>query len=176
LKSINFRSEKGFTLIELLIVIVIIGILAVAVLAAINPMEQMRRARDTGKKSNARELLNAIERYVTSQGTFPQDLQTSAEGGSYSLGTAVQASSMGNLLSDLSGALEIKSGALKGAALSDLYITRASDDSLSICFDPESNKFQADADNARGTGQGYNQDGTDNDNCSTSTCYVCVPD
>ena len=34
--------RKGFTLIELLIVISILGILAVAVLSAINPVEQLK--------------------------------------------------------------------------------------------------------------------------------------
>ncbi|PIU02330.1 hypothetical protein COT66_00800, partial [Candidatus Shapirobacteria bacterium CG09_land_8_20_14_0_10_49_15] len=32
--------KKGFTLVEMLIVIAIIGVLAVAVLSAINPIEQ----------------------------------------------------------------------------------------------------------------------------------------
>lgn len=65
------RFEKGFTLIELLIVIAVIGILAVAVLSAINPLEQMRKGRDTARKSDASELLNAIERFYTSYQCYP---------------------------------------------------------------------------------------------------------
>ena len=63
--------RKGFTLIELLIVIAILGILAVAVLSAINPVEQMKKARDAGRKSDAAELLNAHERYFTTFGCYP---------------------------------------------------------------------------------------------------------
>jgi len=63
--------EKGFTLVELLIVIALIGVLAVAVLAAINPLEQLNRARDTGMESDASQLLAAIDRYYASQEKFP---------------------------------------------------------------------------------------------------------
>jgi len=70
-KTARFLVEKGFTLVELLIVIALIGVLAVAVLAAINPLEQLNRARDTGMESDASQLLAAIDRYYASQEEFP---------------------------------------------------------------------------------------------------------
>ena len=66
-----FNSSKGFTLIELLIVIAILGILATAVLSAINPIEQINRGRDTGTQSDAEQLLSAIQRFNAAQGYFP---------------------------------------------------------------------------------------------------------
>ena len=63
--------KAGFTLVELLIVIALIGVLAVAVLAAINPLEQLNRARDTGMESDASQLLAAIDRYYATQEKFP---------------------------------------------------------------------------------------------------------
>lgn len=65
------RSRAGFTMIELLIVIAILGILAVAVLSAINPVEQINRGRDTGTRSDAEQLLSAIDRFNAFQGFFP---------------------------------------------------------------------------------------------------------
>ncbi len=57
--------RAGFTLIELLVVIAIIGILAVAVLAAINPIEQINKGRDTSLNADASQLLGAVERFYT---------------------------------------------------------------------------------------------------------------
>jgi prepilin-type N-terminal cleavage/methylation domain-containing protein len=64
-------TAKGFTLIELLIVIAVLGILAVAVLSAINPIEQINRSRDTGSRSDAEQLLGAIDRYYATAGYYP---------------------------------------------------------------------------------------------------------
>lgn len=61
----------GFTMIELLIVIAVLGILAVAVLAANNPIEQINRGRDTGSRSDAEQLLSAIDRYYAGKGYYP---------------------------------------------------------------------------------------------------------
>jgi len=63
-------------LVELLIVIALIGVLAVAVLAAINPLEQLNRARDTGMESDASQLLAAIDRFYATQDKFPWVFQT----------------------------------------------------------------------------------------------------
>lgn len=65
------KNRAGFTMIELLIVIAILGILAVAVLSAINPIEQINRGRDTGSRSDAEQLLTAIERFQAFQGYYP---------------------------------------------------------------------------------------------------------
>lgn len=65
------RNFKGFTLVELLIVIALLGILATAVLAAINPLEQANRARDTRMRSDASQLLAATDRYFVAQSEFP---------------------------------------------------------------------------------------------------------
>lgn len=93
LKKIN----KGFTLIELLIVMAILGVLAVIVLVAINPAEQMARARDTGRISGVQQVGRAIAAYYTGNGALPtvgtgwdgeltgaQELQTMPAGIPYS--------------------------------------------------------------------------------------------
>jgi len=63
--------KRGFTLVELLIVIALIGILSVAVLATINPIEQANKARDAKFQNDAAEVLNAYERYYASLNTYP---------------------------------------------------------------------------------------------------------
>lgn len=71
MKWLKRNADSGFTLVELLIVIVLIGLLVLVVLAAINPIEQTRRARDTRYKADAAQLLAAIDRYFTNQSEFP---------------------------------------------------------------------------------------------------------
>lgn len=64
------KFSFGFTLVELLIVIALLGVLAAAVLAAINPLEQANRARDTRFRSDASQLLSAEDRYFVTQDKF----------------------------------------------------------------------------------------------------------
>lgn len=64
-------SEGGFTLVELLIVIGLLGAIALIVIAAINPIEQANRARDTRFKSDAAQLISAIDRYFAANSQFP---------------------------------------------------------------------------------------------------------
>lgn len=69
-KSIK-KVSQGFTLIELLVVIAVIGVLAGAIIVAINPTEQLNRAADAGKKSTAQQIAAAINGYYASTSSLP---------------------------------------------------------------------------------------------------------
>jgi len=79
--------NKGFTLIELLIVMAILGVLAVVVLVAINPAEQLARTRDAGRVSAVTQIGHAIQAYYTAHNaaypaagaTWGADLTNSGE-------------------------------------------------------------------------------------------------
>lgn len=64
-------NKKGFTLVELLIVIGLLGAIALIVIAAINPIEQANRARDTRYKADGAQLISAIDRYFAARSEFP---------------------------------------------------------------------------------------------------------
>lgn len=73
--SINLK--KGFTLVELLIVIAILGTLAVVVLIALNPVQQLARTRDAGRLSTVAQLGHAMEAYATTNnGTYATENAT----------------------------------------------------------------------------------------------------
>lgn len=67
----SLKINKGFTLIELLVVIGILGILAAALIATIDPFEQLRKAQDSNVKNTAVEFVNASTRYYTTHNTLP---------------------------------------------------------------------------------------------------------
>ncbi len=62
------KKFKGFTLIELLIVIAILGILAAAVLVAINPGRRTRQARDAQRKNDIGSIATDLQAYYTTPG------------------------------------------------------------------------------------------------------------
>ena len=67
------KKYKSFTLIELLIVIALLGALAIAVLAAIDPLEQFRKGTDTSVRSIASELHSGIIRSYATLTKMPWD-------------------------------------------------------------------------------------------------------
>ena len=70
-QPVGLLARRGFTLIELLIVMAIIGVLAVVVLVAINPAEQLKRARDTGRISGVQQIGRAAAAYYTANSELP---------------------------------------------------------------------------------------------------------
>lgn len=63
------KKFRGFTLIELLIVIAILGILAAAVLVAVNPAKRQNQAKDSQTKSDIGQIATALQAYFTTPGS-----------------------------------------------------------------------------------------------------------
>ena len=69
------KVSKGFTLIELLIVIAVIGVLAAVILVAIDPVEQLARGKDAGRKSSITQLGRAAQAFYTNNSAYPTAAQ-----------------------------------------------------------------------------------------------------
>ncbi len=147
-------------MIELLIVIAVIGILAIAVLAAINPIEQINRGRDTGSRSDAEQLIGAIDRFYAAHGYYPwmeSPNDTDGEAITWSMVDTV-ADTPGCLILDklgpgtasCTGDEEVKLSfinRLTDTSYNDLWIYNrgTAGDSVYACFMPKSGSFSTDA-------------------------------
>lgn len=179
-------KTKGFTLIELLIVVALIGILAVALLSAINPIEQAKKARDAGRKSDSAELLNAYERYYSTYGCYPWARTTGVCGTDSLVGGVAfhPVFTAGGDSEDLITVEEMKAQFANRDSITNtdadktLFVSESDTGIMSVCFEPEST-------NARNGGLGQLQNNTNSAaagtvTCGTggypdTTCYVCVP-
>ncbi len=62
--------QKGFTLIELIIAITILAILAVGLLAALDPVEQLTKARETTARETVNTIAGAYERFYATNEVY----------------------------------------------------------------------------------------------------------
>jgi len=70
-KEERARSTQGFTLIELVTIIAIIGILATVLTIIINPATQIQKAHDAQRKSDLKQVQQALELYYQDNGQYP---------------------------------------------------------------------------------------------------------
>jgi len=150
-------KRQGFTLIELLIVITLLGILAVAVLSAINPIEQIDRSRDTASRSDAEQLLNAVDRYYATKGYFPWVASGQSDNNALDW---VEVAAADQTFGDDKEAMLINLSAGGTAEIKESYVTRITSgrarllsmynggeqgQSTYVCFNPRSASFREDA-------------------------------
>lgn len=204
-KNNQLRCQNlGFTLVELLIVIGLLGAIALIVIAAINPIEQANRSRDTRFKSDGAQLISAIDRFFAARSEFPWVTVSKAAGGSvtnddsYGFLTAsdegvgicgATCAANGYLISTDELKPEFKNRDFISATAVDkqLLIGKAQGTSESVyaCFIPLSKSIR---DKAVADKHVYTVSATDGTRTQTtacdaaganwisSTCYVCVPE
>lgn len=74
--SSDSSSSSGFTLVELLIVIAVIGILAAALLVAIDPVDKIRAGNDSKVQSDVRQIYDAALRAYAQGNVLPSSINT----------------------------------------------------------------------------------------------------
>ena len=180
------KRIRGFTMIELLIVVAVLGILAVAVLSAINPVEQINRGKDTGSRSDAEQLLSAIDRFYT-QGYYPwqtgaSDTNTATAWGNVDLAWTDSAGSP--VLTKLSsgGTAEIKESFVTRITASTYntlkkYNGGLQGNSTYICFLPKSANFETEAGIRCGATlpADFPTSACPSGCAAAKTCYSCLP-
>jgi prepilin-type N-terminal cleavage/methylation domain-containing protein len=140
----NLKSA-GFTMIELLIAMGILSVLAVAVLAAIDPVEQLNKSRDTGARSDSKQLVDAVERYYAVREMFPWNTDYAQAPNNFTA-TNIETQVVDPLVS----AGELKS--TFPTKISRYYVApynmtfdKPQDGLPSVCFEPTSKTFKEEA-------------------------------
>lgn len=179
-KMQNFVS-RGFTLIELLVVIGILGILAAALIATIDPFEQLRKANDTTSRNTSSEFLSAVTRYYGSKGAYPWS--TVAEGGELCVaqypaaGASLDQSTISPCVTTLINQGELKASfANAGNVLKTVKVFQSSlTDPLRVCYTPTSKNGQEDATAIYSTTTGLQTTGCKSQSATGgNTCMVCL--
>ena len=161
-------KKAGFTLIELLIVIAILGVLAVGLLATIDPFEQLKKGRDTSTRNMLEEFYNAALRYYAIKNSFPW-------GSSAQSAVSLNDANMTNYLSAIQEAGELKQAFLDASGLEEILVssvdcTGGACEDLTVCFQPQSKAFRND-NNSKYDSLG-NSAYTPSPDCDS--CYWCI--
>lgn len=166
--------SKGFTLVELLIVIALLGALAIGLIGAIDPFEQLKKGTDTGTRNNVSEIQSAVIRYYALKGRMPWcPAAGECTTDLFPSGTALSVGVMDAALSNIveSGELKSNFSTVNSAELGKIFVTGSTEEAIA-CFQPVSKSFRSD-NNSK-----YNITGDEGPaGCPSgtmSTCYWCV--
>jgi len=147
------KKQSGFTLMELLIVIGVLGILAAGLLAAIDPFEQLKKARDANNRNATIEMLNGFVRAYATHGAFPWNLDSpvdcngTVDPGSLAPGAlatnAIEIGDMPDCVRYLENDGELKPNFASNVG-TNIYVASPNTTSVSVCFAPEGKALRND--------------------------------
>ena len=182
------RSNRGFTLIELLIVIALLGALAVGLIGALDPFDQLRKGTDTGTRDLVNQVQTAVIRYYSIKNTFPWcdlDGTNCADPGGLAMGTGVGSDIIIENMQD-AGELKTDFDTIYSDAKRDQVYLSGESDVLAatgqftiVCYLPTSKAFQADPNTKYVDSLGTEDTivagvGSCKANGGANTCYWCI--
>lgn len=165
----------GFTLIELLIVIALLGALAVGLIGALDPFEQLKKGTDTGTRDIVNQVQTAVIRYYSVKNAMPWTANpTSNKLDEAPMVAAIQAmADAGELKSDFK---DIQAGKLKEVLVTGTGAGAGEEPNVIVCYKPTSKSFKNDP-NTKFTIAGVEQPAA---TCIGQTggasldCYWCI--
>jgi hypothetical protein len=133
-------------LVELLIVIALLGALAIGLIGALDPFEQLKKGTDTGTRNSVSEIHSAVIRYYALKGIMPW----CATSGCIVDQTYVVSMPLSNAtflpyLANIVDTGELKSNftTVQQGELGKIYVT-GTDAQVIVCYKPGSKSFRSD--------------------------------
>jgi prepilin-type N-terminal cleavage/methylation domain-containing protein len=176
----KISGKRGFTLVELLIVIALLGALAIGLIGALDPFEQLKKGADTGRRDLVNQVQTAVLRYYATKNAMPWAATAGFSGQNLSF------SSLTEGLSNMVGAGELKSNFtdIYKNDLTQVWVTyvpggTSSSVTVKACYKPDSKSFQVEA-NTKYDMSGVEITATGAGACKSTTpsnstmCYWCV--
>lgn len=178
----TLKRNAGFTLIELLVVIGILGILAAALVATIDPFEQLKKAQDTNTTNALVEYINSVTRYYTTHTAYPWSSVANGgancNGGSAPSASLLNSAGMVTCTTAIIADNELKQAYSTSTSLQYILITQDVANNQTIgCFAPVSKSILHNANTH------YNSTGVDNPaqcgstalkDANLGSCYWCT--
>ena len=180
-------SKRGFTLIELLIIIALLGALAVGLLAALDPFEQLKKGTDSGTRNTVSEIHAGVIRYYAIKQHMPWCKDAECNQLNDGLTTEPSGEKASNLQETIQAIID--EGELKkdfissaGEQLNKIYVTGTNDPpEVTVCFKPISKSFQSNPNTKFKDNAGTQEDKSGNadypyckSNGGANECYWCI--
>jgi len=149
-KGLALSLSKGFTLIELLIVIALLGALAVGLLAALDPFEQLKKGTDTSVRNTVAELQGSVIRYYGIKNYMPWCTLAACtvfrDGDDNDYATPILGNAWTTTIAEIESAGELKTGfsAIAGSgtmAKITIWGVNASNPKIKVCYKPTAKSF-----------------------------------
>ena len=169
-KGITLNLSNGFTLVELLIVIALLGALAIGLIGALDPFEQLKKGTDTGTRNSVSEIHASVIRFYALKCFMPwcTDALTCDNPSGAALLSAPMVSALSMIT--LTGELKTNFTTINAGELGKIFVTGTETD-VSVCYKPGSKSFRSDVNTK------YLVDGGAGTGCGTTdatACYWCV--
>jgi len=169
------RIMKGFTLVELLIVIALLGALAIGLIGALDPFEQLKKGTDTGTRNSVSEIHSAVIRFYALKGVMPWCPTAGCTANTtYALSLPLNNTTFMSYLSSVVDTGELKSNftTVQAGELSKIFVT-GTDAQVIVCYKPGSKSFRSDL-NTKFDAAGVQSTMPCLTSPDASACYWCV--
>lgn len=138
-------NTRGFTLIELLVVIAIIAVLAAVVIMLVNPVEIMKKSRDTTRLSDIEGIMKSVQLGLQNNTNSTSAFLCQSPATVPCTGTSNGGTAAAMRKSDGTGWVKINFGAVSTVTVNSLPIDSTNDSTYHYSYGSDGTDYEFDA-------------------------------